>query len=82
MEQQHSPAPGTPQTYTKAIWGAVTAFIAAAGATILAAVADGHVTQQEGLMILIAGLGGPVVVGGTVAKVKNKPRNPREVVPR
>jgi len=81
MEQQFSPEPGTPQTYTKAIWGGFVAFVLGAGATIMAALADGHVTTQEGVAIVIAGLGG-TVVGGTVAKVKNKPLRPREVVPR
>ena len=77
--EQHSPEPGTPQTYAKAIWGMVTSFVFLAGATIMAAVADGRVTTQEWVAIFVAGFGGPVT-GGVVAKVRNKPLRPRERV--
>ena len=50
-----------------------------AGATIMAAVADGRVTTQEWVAIFVAGFGGPVT-GGVVAKVRNKPFRPRERV--
>lgn len=79
---EHSAAPGTPQTYAKAIWGAITAFIIAGGPTLYIALSDNHVTTQEGIAFVLAGLGAPIAVGAAVAKAKNKPLRGREVVPR
>lgn len=82
MTENYSAAPGTPQTYAKAIAGAIIAFIIAGGPTLYLALSDNHVTSQEGLAFILAGLGAPVAVGVGVAKVKNKATRPREVVPR
>jgi len=77
---EYSPAPGTPQTYTKAVWAVVVAFIVAGGPTLWLALSDNHISAQEAVAFILAGLGAPVATGVTVAKVKNKARNPRERV--
>lgn len=84
---EYSPAPGTPQTYAKAIGGAVVAFIIAAGPLLWVALDQNSdngedISQQEAVGIILAGLGAPVATGFTVAKIKNKPKRGREVVPR
>lgn len=78
MAPEFSPAPGTPQTYAKAIAGFVASFLTLAGGSILLAVNDGHLTGNEILAILIIGLGGSAATGVTVAKTRNKPLRPRE----
>lgn len=69
-----SPAPGTPQSYTKAIYGAIVAFIVAGAPTLYLALSDNHVTLQEGIAFLLAGLGTPILTGAVVAKTQNKVR--------
>lgn len=74
MDENYSPEPGTPQTYAKAVWGFVSAFVIAGGATLYVALNDNNVTAQEALAFILAGLGAPVAVGATVAKVRNRRR--------
>lgn len=65
-----SPAPGTPQTPTKALFSALVAFLLAAGAYYIAD--DDPFTRKEMVEMLLLGLVGSGLTGGTAYAVKNK----------
>jgi hypothetical protein len=69
-----SPAPGTPQTPDKAVWGAIATALAAGLLVLWTALADDRVTNQEVVQILLAFLGAPGAVGGVVYARKNRAR--------
>lgn len=75
----NSPAPGTPQTYTKAVWGAVAAVLGLALPVAIIATTSGSdggstITTNEWLMIVLAAVGGGGASGITVATVRNRPK--------
>jgi phosphate/sulfate permease len=72
MTHANSPAPGTPQTATKAIVGAVIGAAVAGLATLYTALDDSVVTAQETVGIASAVVGSLAAVYGGVFITQNK----------
>jgi len=71
---ENSPAPGTPQTPTKAYVALVVAFIAAFGTSLLTVWTDSDpLSTRDFVVALVFALVGSGITGGAVFTVQNKP---------
>lgn len=73
-----SPAPGVPQSPTKAIWAGVAAFVGTFIFALWQAVADrtevDTMTNTQWLIVLLGALATAVTTSGFAYQVRNRPR--------
>lgn len=75
-ESPMSPAPGVPQTPTKAIIAALIGFIGTfvvSLSTALAGKGDENITGREWAIIILGALATTIVAGGLTFQIANKP---------
>lgn len=73
-----SPAPGVPQTPTKAIVAAVGSLVTAVCLALLVVLSEGSeggssITGVEWVTLLLALVGAPAITGGVTYQAQNKP---------